>query len=266
MQTKKEFWVLTIMTATIIILVGLLLWPITKENIKVFSVEPEKEISSPVLVEGEAIGTWFFEGDFLIKIIDDQENVLGISYAQAQGEWMTEELVPFKGIIDFKIGENTKGFLILSKDNPSNDPELDEEMRIPVNFRLPKVNKVKIYFNNSKLNLDNSCETVFAVEREVSKTAAVAKVAIGGLLSGLTEEEIKSGFFTNINEGVKIQSLTIKDGIAKVDFNSNLEKGVAGECRVLAIRAQIEQTLKQFRTVETVVISINNKTEGILQP
>jgi len=35
---------------------------------------------------------------------------------------------------------------------------------------------------------------------------------------------------------------------------------------VTAIRAQITETLKQFPTVENVVISIDGRTEDILQP
>jgi len=45
-----------------------------------------------------------------------------------------------------------------------------------------------------------------------------------------------------------------------------LEEAVGGSCRVTAIRSQIEQTLKQFSTVQSVIISIDNRTEDILQP
>ncbi|MCX6760220.1 MAG: GerMN domain-containing protein, partial [Candidatus Nealsonbacteria bacterium] len=69
-----------------------------------------------------------------------------------------------------------------------------------------------------------------------------------------------------INTGVKIQKLTIENGIAKVDFDEQLENGVGGSCKVSAIRAQITQTLKQLSTVMSVIISINGRTEDILQP
>jgi len=45
-----------------------------------------------------------------------------------------------------------------------------------------------------------------------------------------------------------------------------LQYQVGGSCRVSAIRAQIIETLKQFSTVKNVVISINGRTEDILQP
>ncbi|PIP22172.1 MAG: hypothetical protein COX38_02115, partial [Candidatus Nealsonbacteria bacterium CG23_combo_of_CG06-09_8_20_14_all_39_25] len=48
--------------------------------------------------------------------------------------------------------------------------------------------------------------------------------------------------------------------------DEQLEFQVGGSCKVSAIRAQITQTLKQFPTVDEVVISINGRTEDILQP
>jgi spore germination protein GerM len=79
--------------------------------------------------------------------------------------------------------------------------------------------------------------------------------------------EQAEGFFTSINQGVKLQSLNIReDGTAFVDFDEQLQAGVGGSCKVSAIRAQITETLKQFPTVKNVIISINGRTEDILQP
>lgn len=125
---------------------------------------------------------------------------------------------------------------------------------------------VKVYFNNDKLDPEFSCNKVFPVEREIVKTQAVGRAALGELLKGPTEKEKSDSFLTNINSGVKIQSLIIENGTAKVDFDEQLEFQVGGSCRVAAIRAQITETLKQFSTVDNVIISINGRTEDILQP
>jgi len=130
----------------------------------------------------------------------------------------------------------------------------------------PKTLKVKVYFNNNKLDPEFSCNKVFPVEREITKTQAVARAALEELLKGSSEKEKVEGFFTSINPGVKIQSLVIENGTAKVDFDEQLEFQVGGSCRVAAIRAQITQTLKQFPTVNSVIISIDGRTEDILQP
>jgi germination protein M len=85
-------------------------------------------------------------------------------------------------------------------------------------------------------------------------------------LKGATRTEREAGYVTAIPSGVKINSLSIKNGVAKVDFNKELEPG-GGSCAVAAIRAQIEATLRQFSTVKSVALSIDGKSGGeILQP
>lgn len=126
--------------------------------------------------------------------------------------------------------------------------------------------KLKVFFSNNELDPEISCNQVFPVEREVDKTQAVAKAALTELLAGIKPEESEAGFFTSLNQNIKIQSLSIENGIAKVDFNKQLETGIGGSCRVSAIRAQIVATLKQFPSVDEVIISIDGRTEDILQP
>ncbi|MDP3052980.1 MAG: hypothetical protein Q8N22_03490, partial [bacterium] len=45
-----------------------------------------------------------------------------------------------------------------------------------------ETSKVKIYFNNSNLDPEASCNKVFAVERYISKTPAVGQAALEELL------------------------------------------------------------------------------------
>jgi len=125
---------------------------------------------------------------------------------------------------------------------------------------------VKVFFNNDRMDPEFSCNKVFPVERVIPKTQAVARVALEELLKGPTEAEKSAGFLTSIPEGAKIQRLAIEEGVAKADFNEALEFQIGGSCRVSAIRAQITETLKQFPTVNEVVISIDSRTEDILQP
>jgi spore germination protein GerM len=94
----------------------------------------------------------------------------------------------------------------------------------------------------------------------------VGRAALDELLKGPSVEEKEKGYLTAINEGVKVEKLTIENGVAKADFNSRLEEAVGGSCRVNLIRSQIVNTLMQFSTVKEVVISIEGKTEDILEP
>ena len=232
---------------------------------------PNQEISSPLSVTGQARGYWFFEASFPVRLLDGNGKEIALKPAEAQDDWMTEEFVPFKAVLEFKMPSSDFGTLILEKDNPSGLPEKADELRVPVRFKQSsgveqETTKFKIYFSNSKLDPEFTCVKVFPVAREIPKTQAVARAALDELLNGLTEKEKADKYLTNINEDVKIQRLEIKDGIAKVDFNDKLEFQVGGSCRVAAIRAQITETLKQFPTVKEVVISINGRAEDILQP
>ena len=72
---------------------------------------------------------------------------------------------------------------------------------------------------------------------------------------------------TTIPSGARLKSVAADaEGIVRADFATTLDRGVGGSCRVAAIREQITRTLKQFPEVRDVVISVNGRTEDILQP
>jgi len=234
--------------------------------IQITKPRPNETIQSPLEIKGEARGYWFFEASFPVRLVEENGRELGRGIAQALSDWMTEDFVPFETVLEFEVPETDKGVLILEKDNPSGLPENADELRIPVRFNPAETIKVKVYFNNDRMDPEFSCNKVFPVERKIPKTQAVARAALEELLKGSTEAEKNQGFFTSINPGVKIQKLTIENGVAKADFDEQLEFQVGGSCRVAAIRAQITETLKQFPTVDNVIISIDGRTEDILQP
>lgn len=93
-----------------------------------------EEISSPFLIKGKARGSWFFEADFLIKLLDENGNLLATAIAQAQGDWMTTDFVPFEAKLTFSAPAAKKGFLVFEKDNPSGLPEHADELRVPIEF------------------------------------------------------------------------------------------------------------------------------------
>lgn len=240
--------------------------PTPQPEVVVFMPQANQTIKSPLTVAGKARGNWFFEASFPIKLVDSQGKEIAVSYVQSIGDWMTTEFVPFSGQLKFSVSATAAGEFILKNDNPSGLPQYDKEIRIPVTISPEPVFTVKAYFNNANLDPEFSCNKVFPVERPVVKTAATARAALEQLLAGPSDLDKALGFTTSINSGVIIQSLTISDGLAKVDFGGQLEFQVGGSCRVSAIRAQISETLKQFPAVKSVVISINGRTEDILQP
>lgn len=239
-----------------------------EEDIVVFSPEPNEKISSPLKISGEARGTWYFEGDFPIRLITDKGEELASGFATAQGEWMTEDFVPFESMLTFDTEKAKSGSLILIKDNPSDIRKYDDEITVPVKFKQAESEKmiVKVYFSNTYLDPEVTCEKVFSVKRQIEPTKAVARAAIEELLKGPTSNEREDRYQTSINEGVKLNSIKIEGSTAYADFNEKLEYQVGGSCRVSLISKQIEETLKQFDTIDEVVISVEGRTEDILQP
>jgi hypothetical protein len=93
-------------------------------------------VRSPLMVSGEARGTWYFEATFPLTLIDTEGNVIAQSYATADGDWMTEDFVPFTGEIVFsaqdELGSPAQALLIFGKSNPSGLPEHDAAIGVPV--------------------------------------------------------------------------------------------------------------------------------------
>lgn len=90
-------------------------------------------ISSPFVVSGKARGYWFFEASFPIELRDVQGNILETIIAQAQGDWMTTEFVPFTASLIFtKPLSPMPAVLVFKKDNPSGLPENDDSIEIPI--------------------------------------------------------------------------------------------------------------------------------------
>jgi hypothetical protein len=96
---------------------------------------PNQVIDQPLAVEGEARGQWFFEGDFPVILTDWDGLIIAQGHATAQSDWMTEEFVPFKAVLEYE--EQTlynRGTLILQKDNPSGLPEFDDALEFQIKF------------------------------------------------------------------------------------------------------------------------------------
>jgi len=94
-------------------------------------------ITSPLLVEGSVSGSWFFEAVLPIKLVDDSENLIAQGSAFSKGDWMTEDLVGFSGVLEFdrdKI-EADGGYVVIMKNNPSGLDVNKEAARLPVRFK-----------------------------------------------------------------------------------------------------------------------------------
>ncbi len=136
---------------------------------------------------------------------------------------------------------------------------------VPLVFN-PEVTAVKVYWGSRTLDPESACDRVFGVTRGVATSGDTMRLAVDQLLSGPNAAERRGGYFTSLPAGVKLRFLSVKDGAVTADFTPSLERGVGGSCRVAAIRQQIEQTLKQFPGITAVVITVDGRTDDVLQP
>lgn len=102
--------------------------------IHVMTPKNNETVKNPLVVSGEARGYWYFEASFPVKLLDANGVEIAVRPAQAKGDWMTENFVPFEVSLEFQKPSTAGGFLVLQKDNPSGLPENDRELRIPVRF------------------------------------------------------------------------------------------------------------------------------------
>jgi len=106
--------------------------PFAQSEIEIYSPKSNEVISSLVSILGQARGSWFFEAVFPIKLLDDKGNLLASGQAQAQGDWMTEDFVPFTAQLSYILSATSTGVLIFNNDNPSGLSENSKEFRVPV--------------------------------------------------------------------------------------------------------------------------------------
>jgi len=236
--------------------------PIEK-NITIISPKANETVSFPFVVKGEAR---VFENQFNIRIKSYDGAILYEDIVMANAPDMGQ-FGPYEKNIDYLLKQPENNNLILEVlDYSAKDGSEQDLVSVPIKINFSETRKVKIFLGSSKLDPEASCNKVFAVERIIPKTQTPSIATINVLLKGQSAEEKNTGYFTSINADVKLQKLTIENGTAKADFDEQLEASVGGSCRVSAIRAQITETLKQFPSVKDVIISINGRTEDILQP
>lgn len=107
--------------------------------------ESEK-ISSPLEIKGEARGTWFFEGSFMVLLTNWDGLIIAEGVAQmdaSEETWMTEDMVDFNANLEYENPAlsgseidhfSRRGSLIFKRANPSGLAENDEAIEFVVNF------------------------------------------------------------------------------------------------------------------------------------
>lgn len=98
------------------------------------ALKPGDTIKSPLTITGKARGVWYFEGSFPVELRDSNNVQLAIEPATAKTDWMTTDWVSFSTTLNFSASTTGTGILIFHRDNPSDNPALDESYQMVVNF------------------------------------------------------------------------------------------------------------------------------------
>jgi len=232
-----------------------------RDLIKVTSPRPNQVITSPLKIQGEARGTWFFEASFPIKLYDNKGNEIGLAIAQAKSDWMTENFVPFEAEISFSAKEGEKGLLVFKKDNPSGLPEKDDELHMPVIFGKEQATReIDLYYYNEIRDreiaeyIPCSPDAVLPVKRKIPFSNTPIQDAVKELLKGkVSQAETQAGYKPMFPlEGVELTGANLKDGILTLEFADPLNVTGGGSCRVRLLWAEISKTAKQFPGVTEV--------------
>lgn len=246
--------------------------PVDDAFIRVDNPQPNQNMQSPFVVKGQAKGNWYFEATFPVKLLDEKGNIIKQTFAQAQGDWMTENFVPFESTLTFSVDKNQKGTLVLEKDNPSGLSENAKEIRIPVNLIASKeqLKAVTLYYYNPNLDKDGtgnilcSRNGLVAVDRQIPITNTPIQDTINLLISGdITSAEKEQGITTEYPlRGLKLIAASLNGSVLTLTFNDPNNKTGGGACRVGILWFQIEATAKQFIGVS----SVKFMPEELFQP
>jgi len=232
-------------------------------NIMVSNPVSYELIGNVLILSGKAR---VFENTVNFHLKDRAGNTLVKDYVTAQSTDMGKFGSFYKETV-YAPPQDSEGILEVFQVSARDGTEIDKVI-IPVIFEERELINISVYFR--KASTDSSmqaCDKVFAVPREMEKTQAVAFASIEQLIKGPTENEKGIGYFSAINPETRIISIDkTDDDIVEVNFDSIIEHNVAGSCGLIAIRAQIEETLKQFPSVADVVIMVEGSFEDVLQP
>lgn len=122
-----------------------------------------------------------------------------------------------------------------------------------------KLKEVRVYF--LYLGTDGTESKILPLKRKVS-AAQPLQTAIEELIKEPTVEEQKRGFATASYGEMKLVSVKIKKGIARIDFSRPIRDDYnPGDLQTLDFESAVVKTVKQFPTVKKVVVCVNGINE-----
>ena len=143
---KAHPWHWVLLVAVIVAVAGTIGWSqwstVHPKGISVTSPKPWAVVTSPIRVAGSAHGSWYFEANLPVVVVNWDGLIIGEGHATAKSDWMKDEPVYFEGSVDFTVptcaaGQDycRRGAIIFKNDNPSGDPARSKSFELPVLFK-----------------------------------------------------------------------------------------------------------------------------------
>jgi hypothetical protein len=93
-------------------------------------------ITSPLVIKGEAKGSWFNEGSFPVILTDGDGLIIAETQTTVNSNWLTDDHINFEAYLEFESPEyfKTNGHLIFQNANQAETLE-ESAYEIIVNFK-----------------------------------------------------------------------------------------------------------------------------------
>ena len=125
-----------------------------------------------------------------------------------------------------------------------------------------KLKEVLVYFHF--IGTEGTESKILPLKRKVS-AAAPLRPAIEELLKEPTDSEQKAGYKSAGYDNMKLVSVKIFDGEARIDFSRELEENRSdynpGDLLTLSFESAVIKTAKQFPSVKKVIVCVNQMNE-----
>lgn len=224
-------------------------------------------IGNPVLVQGTAIA---FENTVQYELQDAQGFVMANGFVTANAPDVGQP-GPFETRIFWNQLPTTSTGTLVMFEASARDGQPIHTVRVPVRFTASSAVSrfISLVSENVTPSTPTGCDVVYQQKILVPSTTLPVEATLRALLrlDPVNIHKLYPGYTTAIPAGTSVVSLKVANGVATVVLSRQLEAYGGGSCNVMAIRTQIESTLKQFPSIRSVVISVEGKTpEESLQP
>lgn len=122
-----------------------------------------------------------------------------------------------------------------------------------------ELKEVKVYFHF--IGTEGTESKILSLKRKVSRQAPLF-TAIEELVKEPTAEEQKLGYQSAGYGDLKLVSVKIKSGTARIDFKRTIsDRNNPGDLQTLAFESAVIKTAKQFPTVKKAIVCVNGMNE-----